>query len=195
MIFEKYLQVSHSSSLKRFWDLCDNSKTFWNASDSSDLSGAANNGARRITSSSISPGSLSEFQSDSSSDLHVELSLAHADSQKEDDFNPYFNSFSNVLLSNNLILNIFVPQNDSVNSSFQFDCLTMPYDSIELGKLQKELNGQEPWLWNSTLENGLQSQMGSFGEEGEGESEQTKVFQAIFKKIHENNWLSEDTLQ
>jgi methionyl-tRNA synthetase len=25
--------------------------------------------------------------------------------------------------------------------------------------------------------------------------EQTEVCQAIFKKIHENNWLSEDTLQ
>ncbi|KAL5068316.1 hypothetical protein RYX36_019203 [Vicia faba] len=198
--------TSPSTSSKQFWNLCDSSKTFWNVSDSSDLSGATNNATRRKMSSSISPGSLSEFQvpfdsilfspksspnrrtdssenlidenspfsrnsigsgnvirtpqSDSSSDLHVQLSLAHADNQKEDDFNPYFNSFSDVLLSdNNLLLNSSVPLEDSVNSSFQFDCLTMPYESIELGKLPKELNGQEPWLLSSTIENGSQSQM------------------------------------
>lgn len=197
--------TSPSSSSKRFWNLCDSSKTFWNVSDSSDLSSAANNGTRRKMCSSISPGSVSEFQvpfdsilfspksspnrrtntsenlidenspfslnsigsgnviqtpqSDSSSDLHVELSLAHADNQKEDDFNPYFNSFSDDLLSDNLVLNSSVPLEDSVNSSFQFDCLTMPYESIELGKLPKELNCQEPWLSSSTIENGSQSQM------------------------------------
>lgn len=202
--------TSPSSSSKRFWNLCDSSKTFWNVSDSSDLSGAANNGTRRKMSSSISPGSLSEFQvpfdsilfspksspnrrtdssenlvdenspfslnsigsgnvirtpqSDSSSDLHVELSLAHADNQKEDEFNPYFNSFSDVLLSDSILLNSSVPMEDSVNSSFQFDCLTMPYESIELGKLPKELNGQEPWLSSSTIENGSESQRISWRE-------------------------------
>jgi hypothetical protein len=136
--------TSPSSSSKAFWNLCDSSKTFWNVSDSSDLSGTANV-MRRKMSSSICPGSLSEFQvpfdsilfspkssprfredglenvidenspfslnsigsgnvirtpqSDSSSDLHVGLSLAHEDNQKEDDFNPNFNSFSDVLLS------------------------------------------------------------------------------------------------
>lgn len=197
--------TSPSSSSKKFWNLCDSSKTVWNVSDSSDLSGTAN-GMKRKMSSSISPGSLSEFQvpfdsilfspksspnckadrsenfidenspfslnsissgnviqtpqSDCSSDLHVGLSLAHADNQKEDDFNPDFNSFSYVLQSENILLNSSLPLEDSVNSSFQFDCLTMPYESIDLSKLPKKLDAQDPpWLSSSTIEDGSQSQM------------------------------------
>ncbi|WJX18769.1 hypothetical protein P8452_08537 [Trifolium repens] len=201
--------TSPSSSSKAFWNLCDSSKTFWNVSDSSDLSGTAN-GMRRKMSSSIFPGSLSEFQvpfdsilfspkssprlredssenvidenspfslnsigsgnviqtpqSDSSSDLHVGLSLAHEDNQKEDDFNPNFNSFSDVLLSENFLLDSSMPLEDSVNSSFQFDCL--PYESIDLSKLPKNLDDQEPWLSSSTVENGSQSQMSTSWREG-----------------------------
>jgi hypothetical protein len=201
--------TSPSSSSKAFWNLCDSSKTFWNVSDSSDLSGTANV-MRRKMSSSICPGSLSEFQvpfdsilfspkssprfredglenvidenspfslnsigsgnvirtpqSDSSSDLHVGLSLAHEDNQKEDDFNPNFNSFSDVLLSENFLLDSSMPLEDSVNSSFQFDCL--PYESIDLSKLPKNLDDQEPWLSSSTVENGSQSQMSISWREG-----------------------------
>lgn len=197
--------TSPSSSSKKFWNLCDSSKTVWNVSDSSDLSGTAN-GMRRKMSSSISPGSLSEFQvpfdsilfspksspnckadrsenfidenspfslnsfssgnviqtpqSDCSSDLHVGLSLAHIDNQKEDDFNPDFNSFSDVLQSENILLNNSLPLEDSVNSSFRFDCLTMPYESIDLSRLPKKLDAHDPpWLSSSTIEDGSQSQM------------------------------------
>jgi hypothetical protein len=103
-------------------------------------------------------------QSDSSSDLHVGLSLAHEDNQKEDDFNPNFNSFSDVLLSENFLLGSSMPLEDSVNSSFQFDCL--PYESIDLSKLPKNLDDQEPWLSSSTVENGSQSQMSISWREG-----------------------------
>lgn len=188
------------------------SKTFWNVSDSSDLSSAAY-GIRRKPKSSISPGRLSEFQvpfdsimlpsypsilfspnstpswragssenlidenspfsmnsigsgnviqtpqSDSSSDLHVGLSLAHADNQKEDNSNPDVNSLSEVLLLENFLFNSSAPLEDSVNSSFQFDCLTMPYESIDLSKLPKFLDDQDPWLSGSTIDNGSQYQM------------------------------------
>ncbi|KAJ1383946.1 hypothetical protein SESBI_42958 [Sesbania bispinosa] len=195
------------------------SKTFWNVSDSSDFSSAAN-GIRRKMSSSISPSGLSEFQvpfdstlspsyssilfspnctpscragnsekeksnqynlleekspfslnsfgsknviqtpeSDSSSDLHVGLSLVHADSQNEENSNPDLNSLSEVLLSENFLLNRSLPLEDSVKSSFQFDCLTVPYESIDLSKLPKILDNQDPRLSSSTTENASQSQM------------------------------------
>ncbi|XP_045808145.1 probable serine/threonine-protein kinase nek3 [Trifolium pratense] len=103
-------------------------------------------------------------QSDSSSDLHVVLSLAHEDNQKEDDFNPNFNSFSDVLLSETFFLDSSMPLEDSVNSSFQFDCL--PYESIDLSKLPKNLDYQEPWLSSSTVEIGSQSQRSISWREG-----------------------------
>ncbi|XP_004495312.1 uncharacterized protein [Cicer arietinum] len=99
-------------------------------------------------------------QSDSSSDLHVALSLAHADNQKEDHFNPELNLYNEVLLSENFLLNNSLPLEDSVNSSFQFDCLTVPYESIDdLSKLPKKLDDQDPWLSSSTIETGSPSLM------------------------------------
>ncbi|BAT94715.1 hypothetical protein LR48_Vigan09g112100 [Vigna angularis] len=195
------------------------SKTFWDVSDSSDLSGGANGIMRKI-SSSISPNGLAEFQapsdymlspsyssllfspnptpicragisgkgksdrynlidenspfslnsfgsgnviqtpqSDSSSELHVRLSLVHADNQKENNSNPGLNSSRNVLLSESFLLNSSMPPVDSVNSSFQFDCLNMSYESIDLSKLPKFLDDQDPWLSSSTTVNASQSQM------------------------------------
>ncbi|XP_027366759.1 uncharacterized protein LOC113873016 [Abrus precatorius] len=190
------------------------SKAFWNVSDSSDLSGGAND----IRRSSNSPSKLAEFQapsdsillpypsllfspnsmsicrtgssrkgnndqynlidenspfslnsfssgnviqtpkSDSSSDLHVGLSLVHADNRKEDNSNPDLTSSSKVLYEN-FLLNNSMPLEDSVNSSFQFDCLTVPFESIDLSKLPRLLDDQDPWLSSSTTENASQSQM------------------------------------
>ncbi|KAJ1384884.1 hypothetical protein SESBI_42147 [Sesbania bispinosa] len=98
-------------------------------------------------------------ESDSSSDLHVGLSLVHADNQNEENSNPDLNSLSEVLLSENFLLNSSVPLEDSVKSSFQFDCLTVPYESIDLSKLPKFLDDQDPRLSSSTTENASQSQM------------------------------------
>ncbi|KAG4397662.1 hypothetical protein JHK82_028586 [Glycine max] len=211
--------LAESTTLASSTSPSSSSKTFWNVSDSSDLSGGANGIMRKI-SSSISPNGLAEFQvpsdyilspshssllfspnptpicragssgkgktdqynlidenspfslnsfgsgnviqtpqSDSSSVLHVGLSLAHADNRKEDISNPGLNSSSKILLSENLLLNSSMPLEDSVNSSFQFDCLTMPCESIDLSKLPNFLDGQDPWLSSSTIENASQSQM------------------------------------
>ncbi|TKY51851.1 hypothetical protein E2542_SST23370 [Spatholobus suberectus] len=211
--------VAESTTLASSTSPSSCSKTFWNVSDSSDLSGGANGIMRKI-SSSISPSGLDEFQvpsdyklspsyssllfspnptpicragssgkgkgdrynlidenspfslnsfgsgnviqtpqSDSSSDLHVGLSLVHAGNQKEDKSNPDLNSSSKILLSENFLLNSSMPLEDSVNSGFQFDCLTVPYESIDLSKLPKFLDDQDPWLSSSTTENASQSQM------------------------------------
>lgn len=212
-------ELAESTTIGSSTSPSSSSKTFWNVSDSSDLSGAAN-GIRRKMSSSISPSGLSEFQvpsdsilspsypfmlfspnsrpscradssekgksdqynlidenspfslnsfgsgnviqtpqSDSSSDLHVGLSLAHADNRKKDNSSPDLNSFSEVLLSENFLLNSSGPVEDSVNSSFQFDCLTVTYESIDLSKLPKFLDDQDPWLSSSTIESASRSQM------------------------------------
>lgn len=211
--------LAESTTLGSSTSPSPSSKTFWNISDSSDLSGAAND-LRRKMCSSISPCGLSECQgpfdsvlsssypsivfspkstpscrpgssekekddhcnlrdenspfslnslssgnvirtpqSDSSSDLHVGLSLVHPDDRKEDSFNPDFNSLSEVLPLENFLLNSSVPLQDSVNSSFKFDCLTLPYESIDFSKLPKVLDDQDPWLSSSTIENASQSQM------------------------------------
>jgi len=115
-----------------------------------------------------SPFSLNSFgsgnviqtpQSDSSSELHVRLSSVHVDNQKEDNSNPGLNSSRNTLLSESFLLNSSMPPVDSVNSSFQFDCLSMPCESIDLSKLPKFLDDQDPWLSSSTTVNASQSQM------------------------------------
>ncbi|RDX94789.1 hypothetical protein CR513_22790, partial [Mucuna pruriens] len=211
--------LAESTTLASSTSPSSSSRTFWNVSDSSDLSGDANGIMRKISSSN-SPSGLAEFQvpsdyilspshssllffpnptpicragssgkgksdqynliddnspfslnsfgsgnviqtpqSDSSSDLHVGLSLMHADSQKEDNSGPDLNSSSKILLPEDFLLNSSMPVEDSVNSSFQFDCLTVPYESIDLSKLPKFLDDQDPWLSSSTTENALQSQM------------------------------------
>ncbi|XP_057425116.1 uncharacterized protein LOC130718532 isoform X2 [Lotus japonicus] len=211
--------LAESTSLDSGTSPSSSSKTFWNVSDSSDLSGAAN-GTWSKMSSSVSPSRLSKFQvafdsiappsypsimlspnstpscrafssakgksdqhrlnddnspfslnsvgsrnviqtpqSDSSSDLPVGLSLVSAYNGKEDSSNPELNSFSEILQSENLLLKSSMPLEDSVNSSFQFDCLTVPYESIDLSKLRKLLDDPDPWLSSSTMESASQSQM------------------------------------
>ncbi|KAK7268739.1 hypothetical protein RIF29_21447 [Crotalaria pallida] len=115
-----------------------------------------------------SPFSLNSFgsgnviqtpQSDSSSDLHIGLSLVHADNRKEDNCNPV-PTLSEVLLSEDILLNSSAPLEDSVNSSFQFDCLTVPYESIDFRRLPKFSDDQDPWLSSSTIiDNASHSQM------------------------------------
>ncbi|CAJ1976510.1 unnamed protein product [Sphenostylis stenocarpa] len=214
---DKSQGLASSTTLSSGTSPSSSSKTFWNVSDSSDLSGGANGIMRKI--SSISPNGLAKFQvpsdyilspsyssllfspnptpicragisgkgkcdrynlidenspfslnsfgsgnviqtpqSDSSSELHVGLSLVHADNRKEVNSNPGLNSSSNILLSENFLLNSSMPPEESVNSSFQFECLTMPCESIDLSKLPKFLD-EDPWLSSSTTENASQSQM------------------------------------
>ncbi|KAK7278490.1 hypothetical protein RJT34_23520 [Clitoria ternatea] len=211
--------LAESTNLASSTSPSSSSKTFWNVSDSSDLSSGAN-GIRGKIGSSISPGGLDEFQvpsdsvvlpsypsllfspnstpscrtdnsgneksyrynlndesspfslnslgsgnviqtpqTDSSSDLHFGLSLVHSDNRKEDNSNPGLNSSSKVLLSESFFHNSSMPLEDSVNSSFQFDRLTAPYESIDLSKLPKFLDDQYPWLSSSTTENTSESQM------------------------------------
>lgn len=210
--------LAESTTISSSTSPSSSSKTFWNVSDSSDLSGGAN-GTKRKTSSSISPSGHAEFQlpsdyklspyssllfspnstpicragssgkgkkdrynlidenspfslnsfgsgnviqtpqSDSSSDLHVELSLAHAGNQKEDNSDPALNSSSKIVLSESFHLGSSMPLEDSVNSSFQFGCLNAPYESIDLSKLPNFLDDQDLWLSSSTVDNALQSQM------------------------------------
>ncbi|XP_020223021.1 uncharacterized protein LOC109805375 isoform X2 [Cajanus cajan] len=210
--------LGESTTLASSTSLSSSSKTFWNVSDSSDLSCGADGIMRKI-SSLISPSGLAEFQvpsnyklspsyssllfspnptpicragssgkskrdrynlidenspfslnsfgsqnviqtpeSDCSSYLHVGLSLVHTDNLKGDDSNPDLNKSSKMLLSENF-LNSSILLEDSVNSSFQFDCLTVPHESIDLSKHPNFLDDQDPWLSSSTTENASQSQM------------------------------------
>ncbi|KAF7837511.1 putative serine/threonine-protein kinase nek3 [Senna tora] len=95
-------------------------------------------------------------QSNSSSDVHVGLSWVHADNLKEGNSNLDLNSIREVIPSASLFS---VQFEDSANSSFRFDCSTLPSDSIDLSKLPKFLDDQDPWLSSSTVENVSQSQM------------------------------------
>ncbi|KAE9619194.1 hypothetical protein Lalb_Chr02g0150561 [Lupinus albus] len=234
IILSKHQGIVESTSLGYCASPSSSSKTFWNISDSSDLSGAAN-GARRKMSPSISPTAFSECQapvnsilspsypsilfspnstpsfrpdgsekekndhhilmdgnspfsqnslgsgnvirtprSDSSSDLHLGLSLVHADNPKEDNFNPGVISLTDVLSSQELLLNSSAPLKDSVNSSFQFDCSTVPYEFIDLSKLPIKLDDQDPWLSSSTIENASQSRMRISWREGISQYEDDK---------------------
>ncbi|MED6131592.1 hypothetical protein PIB30_011195 [Stylosanthes scabra] len=192
------------------------SKSFWNITDSSDLSGAAYRIRRKIC-SSISPSGISEFQvpfdsmlspsypstlfstssmlscsssgigekyqynpidensplspnsigsgnvmqtpqSDSSSDSHVALSFVHADNRKQGSPNHVLNSINDVFTSEGLHLDSSAPPEDSVNSSFQFDCLAVPCESIDFSKLPRFSDDRDPWLSSCTIGNASQSQ-------------------------------------
>ncbi|OIV90652.1 hypothetical protein TanjilG_01733 [Lupinus angustifolius] len=231
IILSKHQGIVESTSLGYSASPSSSSKTFWNISDSSDLSGAAD-GAGRKLSPSISPTGLSECQaavnsispsypsilfspnstpsfrpdgsekekidhhnlmignspfsqnslgsgnvirtppSDSSSDLHIGLSLVHADNPKEDKFNPDHISLTDVLFSQEPSLSSSAPLKDSVNSSFQFDCSTVPYESIDLNKLPNFLDDTDPWLSSSTIENASQSRMRISWREGISQHEE-----------------------
>ncbi|CAL0299853.1 unnamed protein product [Lupinus luteus] len=226
IILSTHQGIVESASLGYSASPSSSSKSFWNISDSSDLSGAAN-GAGRKLSPSISPTGLSECQapvnpilspsypcilfspnstpsfrphgsekekndhhilmdgnspfspnslssgnvirtprSDSSSGLHIGLSLVHADNPKEDNFNPDLISLTGFPFSQELSLNSSAPLKDSVNSSFQFDCSTVPYESFDLSKLPNFLDDKDPWLSRSTIENASQSRMRMSWREG-----------------------------
>lgn len=95
-------------------------------------------------------------QSDSSSDVHVGWSWMQADNPKEGNSNLDLSSISEAIPSASFFS---VPFEDSSNSSFRFDCSTLPPDSIDLSKLPKFLDDQDPWLSSSTVENASQSQV------------------------------------
>lgn len=106
---------------------------------------------------SLSSGNVIQTpQSDSSSEVRVGLSWVHGDYPKEDNSNLNLDSVNEVNLSARLFS---MPFDDSANSSFRFDCPTVPSDSIDLSKLPKFLDAQDPWLSSSTIETTSQSQV------------------------------------
>ncbi|KAI4345775.1 hypothetical protein L6164_012871 [Bauhinia variegata] len=109
---------------------------------------------------SLSSGNVIQTpRSDSSLDLTVDLSHVHAENLKEENSNSDCKSVSDVLPLASLSLNSSMPLGDSVDSSFQFDCLTAPIDSIDLSQLPKFLDDQDPSLSSSTIENESQSKV------------------------------------
>ncbi|MED6150242.1 hypothetical protein PIB30_070498 [Stylosanthes scabra] len=112
-----------------------------------------------LSPNSIGSGNVMQTpQSDSSSDSHVALSFVHADNQKQGSPNPVLNSINDVFTSEGLHLNSSAPPEDSVNSSFQFDCLAVPCESIDFSKLPRFSDDQDTWLSSCTIGNASQSQ-------------------------------------
>lgn len=106
---------------------------------------------------SLSSGNVIQTpQSDSSSDIHVGVPWVHGDYLKKDGPKLDLDSIGEVIPSASFMS---LPFEDSVNSSFRFDCSTVPPDSIDLCKLPKFLDDQVPWLSSSTIETASQSQM------------------------------------
>ncbi|KAL5733700.1 hypothetical protein ACOSQ2_033392 [Xanthoceras sorbifolium] len=98
-------------------------------------------------------------QSDTSTDRYVGLSWLKATSgQKyrlDSELDLATESLQLMSLSSKGYESIWDPN----NSSFQFDCLTTPSDSVDLSQFQKILDDRASWMSTSTLGNVSQSQM------------------------------------
>ncbi|KDP29546.1 hypothetical protein JCGZ_19259 [Jatropha curcas] len=99
-------------------------------------------------------------QSDFSSDRGLGISWLNANGgRKNHDFDCELNS-----VTQHLQMASLSPKNhesiwDPTSSSFQFDCLTTPSNSVDLLKFQKILDDRTSWFSNSSMENVSQSQM------------------------------------
>ncbi|KAK4259612.1 hypothetical protein QN277_005926 [Acacia crassicarpa] len=106
---------------------------------------------------SLSSGNVIQTpQSYSSSDIHFSMPWVHGDSLKRDNSKLDLDSIGEVVPSASFMS---MPFEDSVNSSFQFDCSALPSDPIDLCKLPNFLDDQVPWLSSSTIDTASQSQM------------------------------------
>ncbi|XVE97185.1 hypothetical protein REPUB_Repub02eG0289600 [Reevesia pubescens] len=97
--------------------------------------------------------------SDSSLERRVGLSCSSAKDHKRHHFHSELLSVAGDLRTASLSPNSHVSIRDTTSSSFQFDGLTTPSNSMDLSHFQKILDDQSYWTSNSTFENVSQSQM------------------------------------
>ncbi|KAK9288770.1 hypothetical protein L1049_017234 [Liquidambar formosana] len=98
-------------------------------------------------------------QSDSSSDRQIDLNWLNVVNHQKHQLECELDSVAEVLQ-----MTSFSPKSqksmwDPTSSSFQFDCLTTPSNSIDFTLLQKTWDYEASWISNSTLENVSQSHM------------------------------------
>ncbi|OAY51343.1 uncharacterized protein LOC110615462 [Manihot esculenta] len=99
-------------------------------------------------------------QSDSSSDRRVGMSWLNKDDViVTHNFDCELNSVAQYLQMASLSPKSHVSIWDPTSSSFQFDCLATPSNSVDLLQFQKILDDRASWFSNSTMENVSQSQM------------------------------------
>ncbi|KAB5548538.1 hypothetical protein DKX38_011944 [Salix brachista] len=98
-------------------------------------------------------------QSDSSSDRRVGASWLHVDGNRKKCSFDELNSVAEHLQMTSLSPKSHASIWDPTNSSFRFDSLTMPSNSVDLSKFHKILDDRASWFSNSTIENVSQSQM------------------------------------
>ncbi|KAH8502219.1 hypothetical protein H0E87_013775 [Populus deltoides] len=99
-------------------------------------------------------------QSDSSSDRRVGASWLQVDgNRKKCSFDSELNSVAEHLQMTSLSPKSHASIWDPTNSSFRFDSLTMPSNSVDLSKFHKILDDRASWFSNSTIENVSHSQM------------------------------------
>ncbi|KAK4566051.1 hypothetical protein RGQ29_002304 [Quercus rubra] len=82
-----------------------------------------------------------------------------SDSYKKQQFEAELNSVADILQMTSLSPKRHLLTEDTVDSSFQFDCLTNSSNSIDLTQFQKILDDRASWLSNSTFDSVSQSQM------------------------------------
>ncbi|KAL9342826.1 hypothetical protein Peur_063257 [Populus x canadensis] len=99
-------------------------------------------------------------QSDTSCDRRVGASGTQVDGKrKKCNFDSDLNSVTEQLQMTSLSPMSHASVWDPTNSSFRFDSLTMPSNSVDLSKFHKILEDRNSWFSNSTIENVSQSQM------------------------------------
>ncbi|XP_065860866.1 uncharacterized protein [Euphorbia lathyris] len=116
--------------------------------------------------SQFSPASLSSGnviqtpQSDCSSGRQVGISSFTADiDRKNRNSDSELNTMAERIQMASLSPKNYVSIWDPAGSSFVFDCLSTPSNSVDLSHFQKVLDDRTAWLSNSTMENVSQSQM------------------------------------
>ncbi|XWS65332.1 hypothetical protein CRYUN_Cryun05aG0103700 [Craigia yunnanensis] len=105
-------------------------------------------------------------KSDSSLERHVGLPCSSAKDHKRQHLHSELLSMDGDLRTASLSPVSHVSTLDTNGSSFQFDRLTTPSNSVDLSHFQKILDDQSLWTSNSTFENVSQSQMSISWREG-----------------------------
>lgn len=103
-------------------------------------------------------------KSDSSLERHAGMSCSSAKDHKRQHLHPELLSTEILSMDGDLRKASLSPEShvslwDTNNSSFQFDRLTTPSNSVDLSQFQKILDDQSLWTSTSTFENVSQSQM------------------------------------
>ncbi|WCJ21803.1 hypothetical protein M5689_003929 [Euphorbia peplus] len=118
-------------------------------------------GTSQLSPASLSSGNVIQTpQSDCSSGRLVDISSLNADIDRErDNTECRLNSMAERIQMASLSPKSYVSIWDPAGSSFVFDCLSTPSDSVDLSHFQKVLDDRTSWLTNSTMENVSQSEM------------------------------------